>query len=552
MRKKLLLILSLLAFVFIFSACNAGITDKMSIDKDFRGERTINISIEKSILSNIKGGIPALSKLLKEEVKDPLTIDVITETDNLLEVNIKMKFDSLQDYKKKVALLYKKGNIEEEANIEYIASSKSFEDDIYFTENVTGKNLVKHLIDISIDKGLIAANKSDDIWSNYGYSFNFKNRELLSSSQPPFLVKEKKYLGPSLYLVTSSKSVSPSGDKDLWNRNFNLIFSKEADKFLDKNWAEKLVEDPDTLATKTRSSIKYNGEDCILYQFQVKDRPIEEISSISEQIIQSSNNLDLSIKENTSNLSIDYHFYEKYKSLDDIQGTAYDFIYYKSPLESSKHFPGNSSDLDNRKDLIDIVETDREGLENAFDYRHSENASFDQADTSLYIYKNQALKRTFSIKKNKKSNKKVFNSLLMKFLDERKISYDNFADRIEFSYGPDKFQEVNKIFFTKGPDIKQEFNSLFTDKVTYVDKASLKGIQVREINQDVKLGSGLKLIKSDLNASNSQVNNLIIVNENNFIPRVFYYILPLAILALILVWLRKNKGKKTPFAKDFM
>lgn len=542
MRKKILFILSLLAFTFIFSACSAGLTDKMSINKDFRGERTMNISIEKSFLSDIKGGIPALSQLLKEEVKDPLTIDVITETDNLLEVNIKMKFDSLEDYKKKVALLYKKGGIDENINVEYLASNKVFEDDIYFTEDVTGKKLVKHLIDVSIEKGLIDADKSADIWSNYSYSFSFKNRELLTSSQPPYLVKEKKYLGPSLYLVTSSKSSAYDSDKNLWHRNFNLVFPKDIDGLLDKNWAENLINDPEILATITRTSVKYRGQDCVLYQFQIKNRTIEEISSISSQILKSSNELELSIRENISKLSIDYKFHEKYKDLDDRVGIDYRFIYYKDPLVASKHFPGSSNSLDDRRTLGNVVEADRDSLEESFDYKKSERASFDKAEITLYLYKNQGLKKTFSIKKNKKSEKKIFNSLLIGFLDEKRISYQDLGDTIEFSYGPDRFQDINRIFFIVNPNIKEEFNGLFTDRVTYKDKANLRNIQIGEITQFVKLGPGLSLIKSDLRASESKINNLVIAKENNFIPRIIYYLIPLALMTIIFIWLRNNKG----------
>lgn len=541
MKRKLITIISLLALVFIFSSCSAGLNDKMLVDKDFKGERVINISIEKSFLSDIKGGIPALSQLLKEEVKDPLTIDVITETDNLLEVNIKMKFDGIDDYKQKVESLYKMGNIEETPSIDYLASNRVFEDDIYFAEDVTGKKLVKYLIDASVNKGLIEAGKTENIWSNYKYSFSFKNRELLTSSQVPFVVKEKNYLGPSLYLVTSSKSRSSTEGKNLWNRNFNLVFSRQVDSQLDKDWATKLIKDPDVLATRTRSSIKYKGEDYILYQFQLKDRSIEEISSISAKIIQSSNELDLSIRENPNILSIDYHFYEKYKDLDDRQGVDFDFIYYKEAQSGSQHFPKNLQSLDDRSSLTNTIGADKKALEEGFDYRKSEKASFDQAEITLYIFKDKELKRQFSIKKNKRADKKIFNKLLQSFLEEKDISYDSIGDSIDFSYGPKNFQETNKFFFIESPKIKQKFYGLFTDEVNYYDKANLKNIQIGEIKQYVRLSPGLKLIKADLNAGDSQIDNLIVVKENEYIPRIFYLLAPLVIFLAII---SLSKGKK--------
>ena len=73
--KKLKFIF-LFSLVFLLSACRIKGTDTINVDKNFKGNRTIEINLDSETLGKVNGGKDAVKKFLGKYIEKPLTYKI--------------------------------------------------------------------------------------------------------------------------------------------------------------------------------------------------------------------------------------------------------------------------------------------------------------------------------------------------------------------------------------------------------------------------------------------------------------------------------------------
>lgn len=99
MNKRILLLLLLVLSGIILSGCGADITHYLNINSDFSGDRSIIVKVDSEDLENIKGGEPALTKVLNENKPSDMLLTIDKSVENEVIYNLVYTFDNFEEYK---------------------------------------------------------------------------------------------------------------------------------------------------------------------------------------------------------------------------------------------------------------------------------------------------------------------------------------------------------------------------------------------------------------------------------------------------------------------
>ncbi|MDH8676528.1 hypothetical protein QE109_00145 [Fusibacter bizertensis] len=99
MNKRILLLLLLVLSGIILSGCGADITHYLNINSDFSGDRSIIVKVDSEDLENIKGGEPALTKVLTENKPSDMLLTIDKSVENEVIYNLVYTFENFEEYK---------------------------------------------------------------------------------------------------------------------------------------------------------------------------------------------------------------------------------------------------------------------------------------------------------------------------------------------------------------------------------------------------------------------------------------------------------------------
>lgn len=542
-RKTIKIIVLFFALILTLSSCAVISYDHVSVDQDFKGSRIMNININKENISKINGGYQALVNFLNQNVADPLVLEIITQSEEEVEFNLGLYFNNVDQYINQALELYKRGNIEEFPNVSFKAAQGDiFFRGIEFSDDVTTKKLLEHLILKSIEEQIISESDKDKIWKENNYSFFVNDEKLIDNSTTvPYQLNNAEYLGPTEYIITTSPS-SPGK----WNRTFSVIFNDDKVARAPNGWKDKLFSSKSIKELKSTSLMDKNGITSTSYNFILEDADLETLEKVTAQAIQGTATTKLSIDYNTEKFSLVINIDEKLSSNINREFANLSSIYYRDPIKESNHFPMtlDSTDLEQIEEETSIANFDQ--LKEGFNSKVQVKPMYDSISINTQIGHDSQLSRQIDVKNGNSFYDFYENELLKKYLDKKMIKRNEKATSINFTYEGDEFNQINSLFFDKNPQINNDSNGLFRYQLNYKDESSMILLNAKKISQNFTGPSLSRIIQKDDRIEGNKFSNGIVIEgykQNNISLAILLVILVifLAIIAKLINYLYNKK-----------
>ncbi len=542
MKKKFLVIISLICFCFILASCSLQSEDTMTIAENFSGSRVISLKLEKKDAHLIKGGLEGLSDFLKSQVIDPLEVNVSSPTKDKLEAQIILRFDGLDDYIKKVTYLYELSGNDQKPATKFNSSNRNiFTKGLDFYDDVNSEKLLAYLLNKGIEDGIIEEKNRDKIFSSPSYSLVYKgDRILTKSGKGPYQIKNFEYLGPSTYLMSTSMQ-----DTRTWTRVFSLVFPAGVYEKIDFDWKTTLVKDPKIFDLGPKNTEDSSGRSQVIYKFALENASLDEIAEASSDFLQAKDLVDLSLEKNTETFSIDYKIKEKLENFDDANDLSLVSIYYTRPKTRDLHYPVSGDYQKELSESKDIIVLQKDDLLKAYDNTIKIQPKFEKADIETKINLDLSLEKEIKIFKGTDFYANMGSDLLSEYLTKYDIQTSDDSREIIVRYGGQDFEKKNLLFFDKNPEISITESGLFGYVIDYKDSSKLNKFTLDEVKQNFLGPSLSKVSKKKLSFSENTFDNEIAVKGTSTANILFFSFIALLLIGLgIYIYVKKRKDKK--------
>lgn len=543
-RKKICITSLLLFILIMLSSCGVASNDKLIIDSEFNGSRVMNININKDDLDRISGGSSSLKSFLEKNVKEPLSYEIINESEDNFEFNLTMNFQDLDDYINQSIELFKRGGIDTYPTVIFEKAKDSvFSSGINFTDNIKTQDLLHHLIKKSVEQAVINQKDSSSIWKENKYSLIYNGEALISQDKnPPYNVNTLEYVGPSEYIIATVPS-SP----ETWTRQISVVIDKNNISKLNTSWKDKLALDGVTKELEPIDVIASNGKKSLAYRFIIENRSLETIEEATASLLEGKDNIDISVKSKLDSFQLEYKVSETiYERSNDNQALITS-IYYKEPVATAKLVPYKDEEINNSIINEDHLLATQSQLNDGFSDSILIKANYDSADIKTFIDTDCQLKRNIQIKNRDSFYSHFENKLLKDYLKSHGIQGKDEDGLISFSYEGDSFAEKNALFFDSNPNVNLDSNNAFRYKISYKEAANFNKIPVDNMTQSVEGPSLSKSIDNSSKVTNTSLNNDMIFEgyKNYNISLVLIIGISALIITLVFIIIKKLVNKKS-------
>lgn len=145
MRARILKLIGLaIAMVMFLVACGATVDSTMTVDKDFKGTRTIIAKVSDSDLEEVEGGKAKVDAVLKSKVPDGMSYSGFKaqpEEDGQA-ATFTIEFDDLADYAEKIDGILTAGDVADDASIEAMNESEGLTTGFKLSETFSHTDLL--------------------------------------------------------------------------------------------------------------------------------------------------------------------------------------------------------------------------------------------------------------------------------------------------------------------------------------------------------------------------------------------------------------------------
>lgn len=512
-KKKLLFLLLVFALLFILSACGAESKDTMSINSEFKGKREISLNFGKENNMYIKGGLQGLGHFLRENVQAPLSVTILTETDEKLEAIIDLPFSNLDDYKAKVSSLVKQSDGYRTPLTEFTSSKEDiFIRGVKFFDDVTSIDLLNHLIDQAIEQGLIRPDLRDKIIKSNTYNLYINNKiELKDQELPPYKLDNFQYMGPSQYIISTSPQ-----DRNSWTRAFSMVFPKEHIDKLGMDWQRKIIQNPKIQESQPIEIKDGQGRDSLLFKYTLEKQSPDAIELATKNFFQTDTQLSFSINPDPNTFKIDYIIDEKV-ALNKLPNQVHvSSIYYNNPKDTKEHYPNVENVFSSLDEIEDALMAKKEELVSGYNQKIQIKPSFPEAQINTEIQIDGSMKRSIILIKGNGFYDKYASQLITNYLASQKLQASDYDKKISFKYGPEKFSEINELFFDANPKVDMTKSGLFTYNINYSDQASFNKFEVKDLKQNFVGPKFSNIKQEETSFTNNKLNNSIQVKGPKF------------------------------------
>lgn len=294
-KKYLSIIILFLISLFVFCGCGASIDTKMEIDKEFKGARIIDVTIEKSDLDEyVTGGEEALKQVADANIPKEMTYSVSSGEENTV-MTFQVEFEDVDDYAGKVKSIISAGsNKEIKPEIQYENMDTFFKKGVYFRENFNSEDLLQWYFD-ALNEAQIISESDQSNWASLGDSqciIDGKEYEVYSELS----VDEQDYCCLDTLEVETTLNIDGTIARKFHIGAYETTIEnlKERGCLFD-DYVKDLVPEGDSIVLEENAD---NGDDYKEYIITINAKKTEELTKKTNQILQSENAFSLDIKEN--------------------------------------------------------------------------------------------------------------------------------------------------------------------------------------------------------------------------------------------------------------
>lgn len=528
------------------SSCGIKGTDTISIDDNFKGNRTFDIVFDADTLAKVVDGKEGVKNFLKKNIEKPLNYSIVEDKENSLKVKIDFAFANLNEYKKIVNELYKKGDVKEEIFVEFNSSDKPpFVKGMKFMDNTIVNNLFKYLDTKAFASKIVKSTSANSIFdqSDIQYNVTLNGDNIITSSAGDKLFDDSAYLGPYEYFVVTSPADKSNNS---FNRKFNLIFNKDNFDKLASDWQKHFDK-----------SLKFDDkvvkDDKVVVSANLENVDQKTINDVTSKIFDSESNFSFVSEESVRDLA------RKLSINDSIKNTNFDFNisggYFYEPHKISEL---NYTNIDEfLKENSREIDANKAFFVNSYElvyHSYDEPYIFNKLNIETKINGKDDIKRTLKFTIDDEEQKALINETLTKYLENNSIKYESKDKELIVSYGGKIFKDENLKLFSQNPIMEYRDKGLFKYNILYSDNSYLKDIRAKEIDIDVKspMFSKLNPLSKPIEDSYDNKNSLVTFNLNLSYDVVKFsaIIIPIVLIALVAVLVVLIKKKKINFSYE--
>lgn len=174
MKKKLLLGLSI-SMLLLLCACGIEMNTDFSVEKDFKGTRTILCSMSKSDVRALNKDFSSLDTIIKRNCPNVMTYKNQSD-DKQFSYTFTIAFSSFEDYKEKVSKC-----LNFAPTIDYYDGNSPFANGLLYKENFTSKDLMSWFSESLVKEEFLTKSEVSDIWSIKDTNFSFHGKSYQTS-----------------------------------------------------------------------------------------------------------------------------------------------------------------------------------------------------------------------------------------------------------------------------------------------------------------------------------------------------------------------------------
>lgn len=543
-KSKYLFPFLIFMMIFILNACGIKSEETLTADKNFSGERVMDIIFDQETLSKVKD-IEKFKLFLEENIESPLNYelyDELTEQEGgpYLRYRLYLPFNSIDDYINKSRGLYEKGNVKDNIEVNYESNVNLFQYTVNFTDNISVENLLRYITIRAQNSGYLNFTNVNSSWDETSYTAQIAGNTIINNQkEAPYKYETTEFIGPNSYLITTSKN----GNK--YNRVFNIIFKKSDYLKLENNWKDEIFKSTELIKLEQKEIEDKFGENYIIVSYAIENKDIDIIRRATEDLFGS--NVQISLKSETGS----NEFIEKYIVHEKVGENKYApkakvlSIYYIDKKEISEH---ESDLLGNIPINYEVAIYSNSKIFDAKGFNESVERQivFDEVEIETTINGRDNFTRNIIFNKKGENEKSYIENNLEKYLDRNQISYQDEDDKLIIKYFGDDFYMVNEILFDNHPEISTKSESFFRYKIFFNEEMSFRDIKVKNIKYDVKGSELIPLENKDISIDGESIKSSIILSANRaFNSTIIFLLITILVIAIIAILLYIIKGEKS-------
>lgn len=294
-KKYFSIAILFLISLFVFCGCGASIDTKMEVNKEFKGVRIINVTIEQSELDEyVTGGEDALKQVADASIPKEMTYSVSSGEEGTV-MTFQVEFEDVDDYAEKVKSIISAGsNKEMNPEIQYENMNTYFKKGVYFRENFTSKDLMQWYFD-ALNTAQIISESDQSNWASLGDSqciIDGKEYEVYSELS----VDEQDYCCLDTLEVETTLNVDGTIARKFRIGAYETTIESLMERgCLFDDYVKELVPEGATIVLGENAD---DEDDYKEYIITVNAKNSEELTKKTNKILQSENAFSLDIKEN--------------------------------------------------------------------------------------------------------------------------------------------------------------------------------------------------------------------------------------------------------------
>lgn len=543
-KSKFLFPLLVFMMIFILTACGIKSEETLTADKNFSGQRVMDIIFDQETLAKVKD-VEKFKSFLEENIESPLSYELYDELTKeqggpYLKYRLYLPFNSIDDYINKSKSLYEMGNVKDDIEVNYKSSNNLFEHTVSFTDNITVKNLLRYITLRAQNEGYINFTNVNSTWNETSYTAQIDGDIIIEKQNTsPYKYETTKFIGPDSYLITTSKKLNK------YTRVFNIIFKKSDFLKLESNWKDEMFKSSELINLEQKEVQDKSLEKYIIVSYAIDNKDIDVIRRATEDLFGSK--VEISINSELGS----NEFIERYTVHEKVAQNKYQAkakvlsVYYIDKKDISEH---ESDLLENiLVNYEDAIYSNSKIFDSqGFTETVERQIVFDEVKINTIINGTDNFTREIIFSKKGEDEKFDIENSLVKYLDRNEIKYQDEEDKLILKYFGDDFYRINEILFDNHPKISTKSESFFRYKIFFDEKMSFRDIKVKNIKYDVKGSDLVPLKDKDIEIDGELINSSITLSANrSFNSTIIFLIIAIVVIAIIGILLYIIKGEKS-------
>ena len=543
-KSKYLFSLVACVMIFILTSCGMKSEETLNTDKNFSGQRLMDITFDQETLSKVRD-IEQFKTFIEKNIERPLTYELYDELSEeqggpYLKYRLYLSFNSIDDYVNKSRSLYEKGNVKDNIEVNYESNVNLFEHNIRFIDNITVENLLRYMNLRAQNEGYLNFTNVNSTWEETSYTAQIDGDTIISNQKTsPYIYETTDFIGPDSYLITTSKN----GNK--YTRVFNTIFKKSNYLKLEDNWKDNIFKSSELINLEQKEVEDENGETYIIISYGIENKDIDVIRRATEDLFGS--DVQISIKSEYGKSE----FIEKYIVNEKIEKNKYApkaqvlSIYYIDKKDISEH----ESDLLKKIPInyeIAVYSNSEIFNSNGFHETVERQIVFDEVEINTTIKDRDSFTRYIIFNKKDEDERSNIENSLVKYLDRKEVYYQDEDDRLIIKYSGDDFHNLNEVLFDYKLGVSTKSENFFRYKIFYNEELSFRDIKAENIKYDIKASELVTLENTDIVIDGEIVKSSITLSTNRaFNSAIIFLLISIVVISIISILLYIIKGEKS-------